>query len=194
MALISVIVGSTREGRFSEKPAKWIWQHLKKRAGVDTRLLDLRDFPMPFFDQPTTPAMPGRAPFGHEVVERWTAAVAQSDGFVFVTPEYNYGTSAVLKNAIDWVYPEWNRKAAGFVSYGSAMGTRSVQQLRETLVELQVAPIRPSVHIPVATLWAHYTGGDVDAGLAELEAPAKALIDDLLWWTTALKTARAEAA
>jgi NAD(P)H-dependent FMN reductase len=193
MTVISVIIGSTREQRFSEKPAKWILQHLKKREDVEARLLDLRDFPLPFFDQPATPAMPGRAPYQNEAVQRWTAAIAQSDGFVFVTPEYNYGTSAVLKNAIDWVYPEWNRKAAGFVSYGSAMGVRAVQQLRETLVELQAASIRSSVHIPVATLWAHYTGGDVDAGLAELEAPAGAMIQDLLWWTTALKVARASA-
>jgi NAD(P)H-dependent FMN reductase len=159
MTIISVIVGSTREGRFSEKPAKWILQHLKKRERVDARLLDLRDFPMPFFDQVATPATPGRPAFAHEVVQKWTAAIAQSDGFVFVTPEYNYGPSAVLKNAIDWVYPEWNRKAIGFVSYGSAMGARSVQQLRETAIELQLAPIRSSVHIPVATLWAHYQGG-----------------------------------
>jgi NAD(P)H-dependent FMN reductase len=194
MPVISIIVGSTREGRFSEKPAKWISQHLKRREGVDARLLDLRDFPMPFFDQPATPAMPGRQPFKHEAVQRWTAAIAQSDGFVFVTPEYNYGISAVLKNAIDWVYPEWNRKAAGIVSYGAAMGARSVQQLRETLIELQAAPIRSSVHIPVATLWAHYKGGDVEAGLAELEAAAGMMIDDLLWWTEALKSARARAA
>jgi NAD(P)H-dependent FMN reductase len=93
MTVISVIVGSTREGRFSEKPAKWILQHLKKRGGVDSRLLDLRDFPMPFFDQPATPATPGRAPYKNEVVQSWTAAIAQSDGFVFVTPEYNYGQS-----------------------------------------------------------------------------------------------------
>src|SRR6266702_1602789 len=190
MALISVIVGSTREGRFSEKPAKWIWQHLHRRAGVDTRLLDLRDFPMPFFDQPATPAMPGRAPYKDEVVQRWTAAIAQSDGFVIVTLEYNYGPSAVLKNAIDWVYPEWNRKAAAFVSYGSAMGARGVQQLRETAIELQMAPIRSSVHIPVATLWAHFKGGDVDKGLAELETQAQRMIDDLLWWTADLKAAR----
>jgi NAD(P)H-dependent FMN reductase len=190
MTVVSVIVGSTREGRFSEKPAHWFLRHLKKRAGVDARLLDLRDFPMPFFDQPATPATPGRQPFKNEVVKRWTAAIAQSDGFVFVTPEYNYGPSAVLKNAIDWVYPEWNRKAAGFVSYGSAAGVRSVQQLRETLIELQIAPIRSSVHIPVDTLWAHYTSGDVDAGLAALETNAGALIDDLMWWTEALKAAR----
>ena len=190
MTVISVIVGSTREGRFSEKPATWILQHLKKRERVDARLLDLRDFPMPFFDQPATPAMPGRAAYKNEVVQRWTAAIAQSDGFVFVTPEYNYGPAAVLKNAIDWVYPEWKRKAACFVSYGGTGGVRSVQQLRETMIELQVAPIRSSVHILVATLWAHFQGGDVAAGLAELEAPAAAMIDDLLWWTPALKTAR----
>jgi NAD(P)H-dependent FMN reductase len=194
MTVISVIVGSTREGRFSEKPAKWILQHLRRREAVDARLLDLRDFPLPFFDQPATPAMPGRAPYKEGVVHKWTAAIAQSDGFVFVTPEYNYGISAVLKNAIDWVYPEWNRKAAGFVSYGSAMGARAVQQLRETLIELQVAPIRFSVHIPVATLWTHFKGGDVDAGLADLAVPAGAMIDDLLWWTAALKSARASAA
>jgi NAD(P)H-dependent FMN reductase len=193
MPVISVIVGSTREGRFSEKPAHWILQHLKKREGVDARLLDLRVFPMPFFDQPVPPALPGRPPYKNDVVQRWTNAIAAADGFVFVTPEYNYGPSAVLKNAIDWVYPEWNRKTAGFVSYGGTMGARAVQQLRETAVELQLAPIRSSVHIPVATLWAHFQGGDVDAGLAELGAPATTMIDDLLWWTAALKTARVRA-
>jgi NAD(P)H-dependent FMN reductase len=154
------------------------------------RLLDLRDFPMPFFDQPAPPATPGRPAYRNGVVQRWTAAIAQSDGFVFVTPEYNYGPAAVLKNAIDWVYPEWKRKAACFVSYGGTGGVRNVQQLRETMIELQVAPIRSSVRILVATLWAHFQGGDVAAGLAELEAPAAAMIDDLLWWTAALKTAR----
>src|SRR6267154_4368330 len=173
MTNISVIVGSTRQGRFSEKPAQWILQHLQKRDGIEARLLDLRDFAMPFFDQPMTPTMPGRPPYENDVVKRWTAEIAASDGFVFVTPEYNYGTSAVLKNAIDWVYPEWNRKAAGFVSYGSAMGARAVQQLRESVIEIQMAPIRHCVHIPVATLWAHFQGGDVDAGLAQLDAPAK---------------------
>jgi NAD(P)H-dependent FMN reductase len=191
MTIISIIVGSTRQSRFSEKPAKWMLQQLRKRDGIDARLLDLRDFPMPFFDQAVPPAMPGRAPYEHEVVKRWTAEIAASDGFVFVTPEYNYGPAAVLKNAIDWVYPEWNRKAAAFVSYGSAMGARSVQQLRLVAIEVQLVPVRSSVHIPVATLWAHFQGGDVDKGLAELETPAKVLIDDLLWWTAALKVARA---
>jgi NAD(P)H-dependent FMN reductase len=189
MTVISVIVGSTRQSRFSEKPAQWIFQHLKQRD-VDARLLDLRDFPMPFFDHAVPPAMPGRAPYENEIVKKWTAAIEASDGYIFVAPEYNYGPPAVLKNAIDWVYPEWNRKAAAFVSFGGLGGARSVQQLRETAIELQLAPIHSSVHIPVATLWAHFQGGDVDKELAELETPAKVMIDDLLWWTTALKTAR----
>jgi len=190
MTIISVIVGSTRQGRFSGKPSQWIFQHLRERKEVEARLLDLRDFPMPFFDQPVPPAMPCRPPYPNEVVQKWTAEIAASDGFVFVTPEYNYGTSAVLKNAIDWVYPEWNRKAAAFVSYGSAMGARAVQQLRETAIEVQMAPIRSSVPLPVATLWAHFQGGDVNKGLAEMDQQAAAMIDDLLWWTSALKTAR----
>ena len=111
MMTISVIVGSTRQGRFSEKPAQWILQQLHKREGIEAQLLDLRDFPMPFFDQPMPPGMPGRPPYEHDVVKKWTAKIAASDAFVFVTPEYNYGPSAVLKNAIDWVYPEWNRKS-----------------------------------------------------------------------------------
>ena len=190
MTIISVIVGSTRQSRFSEKPARWIFQHLQRRDGIEAQLLDLRDFPMPFFDDPVPPASPGRAPYEHEMVKQWTAKIAASDGFVFVTPEYNYGPPAVLKNALDWVYSEWNRKAAAFVSYGSVMGARSVQQLRMVAIELQMAPVRSSVHIPVATLWAHFKGGDVDQGLADLETPAQVMIDDLLWWTAALKAAR----
>ena len=88
---ISVIIGSTRRGRFSEKPAQWILQKVRKRDGIEARVLDLRDFPMPFFDQPIPPAMAGRPAYEHVVVTKWTAEIAASDGFVFVTPEYNYG-------------------------------------------------------------------------------------------------------
>src|SRR5260370_41797674 len=109
MMRISVIVGSTRQGRFSEKPAQWIPQQLQKREGIEAQLLDLRDFPMPFFDQPLPPAMPGRPPYEHEAVKKWTAQIATSDGFVFVTPEHNYGRSPVPNTAIDWVYPAGNR-------------------------------------------------------------------------------------
>ena len=191
MTVISVIVGSTRQGRFSEKPARWILEHVRQRS-VEARLLDLRDYPMPFFDEAATPATPHRAPYANEVVRRWTAQIAAADGFVFVTPEYNYGPPAVLKNALDWVYPEWNHKAAAFVSYGSVSGARAVQQLRGNAIELQLVPVRKGVAIPVATLMAHFRGGDVEKGLAELGPAANAMLDDLLWWTLALKTARAQ--
>lgn len=190
MTVISVIIGSTRQGRFSEKPAQWVFQQLKKRDDLEVRLLDLRDYPMSFFDQAVPPATPGRAPYDNEVVKKWTAAIAATDGFIFVTPEYNHGIPAVLKNAIDWVYPEWNRKAAAFVSYGGVMGARSVEHLREVMIEIQIAPIRSSVHIPVATLMAHFKGEDVNKGLAELDKVANTMIDDLLWWTATLKAAR----
>lgn len=190
MTKIAVIIGSTRANRFSERAARWFVRHLEQRPQVETRVLDLRDFPMPFFDQAVPPAAPGRAPYENEVVQRWTAQIARADGFVFVTPEYNYGTSAVLKNAIDWVYPEWNRKAAAFVSYGSAAGARSIQQLRETAIELQLAAVRSSVYIPMDILWEHFKGGDVEAGLVRMDDSARRLIDDLLWWTEALKSAR----
>ncbi|HEY6343369.1 MAG TPA: NAD(P)H-dependent oxidoreductase [Bryobacteraceae bacterium] len=190
MTAISVITGSIRQGRFGEKPAKWILEHLKKREGIDARLLDLRDFPMPFFDHPMPPGMPGRPDYEHDVVQRWTAEIARADGFIIVTPEYNFGPPAVLKNALDWVYKEWNRKTAAFVSYGGAMGARSVQQLYLTAIELQLAPMRFTVSIPRDVLWAHFQGGDVDKGLAGLEQAAKAMIDNLLWWTEALKAAR----
>jgi NAD(P)H-dependent FMN reductase len=192
MTTISVIVGSTRAGRFAEKPAKWILQHVAARPGVEAKLLDLRDFPMPFFDEAVPPAMPGRAPYAHEVVKKWTAEIASSDGFIFVTPEYNYGTSAVLKNAIDWVYPEWNRKAAAFVSYGSAGGARAVQQMRDTAIELQLAAVRTSVYVPIGAVLAHMQGGDVAPALSQLDEVAKRMIDDLLWWIAALKNARSE--
>jgi NAD(P)H-dependent FMN reductase len=191
MMTISVIVGSTRRGRFSEIAADWIFNHLRKRAEIDSHLLDLRDYPMPFFDEVLPPAMPGRGPYENEVVRRWTAEVSASDGFIFVTPEYNYAPPAVLKNAIDWVYPEWNRKPTTFVGYGSQGGVRSVQHLREIAIELQMVPIRRGVHIPSKTVMARFQGGgNVAAGLAELDASADAMIDDLLWWSTVLKTAR----
>ncbi|PCC71542.1 NAD(P)H-dependent FMN reductase [Nannocystis exedens] len=194
MTTVSIIIGSTREGRFGDKPGRWISSHLAKRQGVTAKLLDLRDFPLPFFDQAVPPAMPGRAPYTDEVVQRWTAAIAASDAFIVIAAEYNFGPPAVLKNAIDWVYPEWHRKPIGFVSYGSAGGTRSVQQLREIAVELQMAPIRSAVHLPRETLMAHFTGGDIPSALAKSDGDADRLLDDLLWWANALKAARSAAA
>jgi NAD(P)H-dependent FMN reductase len=194
MTTVSIIISSTREGRFGDQPAQWFHDHLAQRPGATAKVLDLRDFPMPFFDQMMPPAAPGRPAYGHEVVQRWTAEIASSDAFVIVAAEYNFGPPAVLKNALDWVYPEWNRKPIAFVSYGGAGGTRSVQQLRDAAVELQMAPIRSAVHLPRETLMAYFTGGDVKAALANSDDSAEAMINDLLWWSDALKAARSQAA
>ncbi|HKU27976.1 MAG TPA: NAD(P)H-dependent oxidoreductase [Candidatus Sulfotelmatobacter sp.] len=190
MTTISIIVGSTREGRFSEKVAQWTQAQLAGRERVQSKLLDLRDFDLPFFDQAAPPAMPGRPPYAHPIVKKWTAEIASSDGFIFVTPEYNHSMPAVLKNAIDWVYPEWNRKAAAFVSYGGVGGARAVEQLRLIAVELQLAPMRSAIHLPISTLMAHFQGGDVDAELAKSQSQADPMVDGLLWWSNALKAAR----
>ncbi|HEU4677490.1 MAG TPA: NAD(P)H-dependent oxidoreductase, partial [Candidatus Paceibacterota bacterium] len=143
---IKVIVGSTREGRFSEHAAAWIARLAAEKPGTDVELVDLRDYDMPFFDAAVTPSAKTE-PYENEAVARFTAKVNEADGFIVVTPEYNHGPSAVLKNAFDWVSPEWNKKAVAFVSYGTVGGARAVEQLRLVAVELQMAPIRQSIQI-----------------------------------------------
>ncbi len=192
---IAVITGTTRPGRFSEKPAAWIADVLRQREGVDVTALDLRDYPMPFYDEPASPAMITPEDYGNETAKRWAAQIAEHDGFVIVTGEYNHGYPAVLKNALDYVYHAWNGKAVGFVSYGSVGGGRAVEQLRQVAVELQMAPIRSSVHIPADI---HFP---VLFGKAEwkpmenekLMGDAATMLDQLLWWTRVLKREREEA-
>ena len=187
---IGVVIGSTRQGRFGEPAARWIAGHLERQPGVEVRLLDLRDFPLPSFDETISPRMLGDQAYSHDQVVRWTREVETLDGFVLVGPEYNHGYSAVLKNALDYVYNGWVRKPAAFVGYGAMGGARAIEQLRQVVVELQMAPVSTAVHLPKAPLWAHFTGGDVPALLAESDDDAVTMIADLLWWTRALKVAR----
>ncbi len=142
---LKVIIGSTREGRFSEKPAHWILDKAKQ-LDVDTELLDLRDYPMPFLDTPVSPAYLNKE-YKHDTVRKWSEKIEEADAFIIVTSEYNHGYPAVLKNALDWVFPEWNKKAVGFVGYGNAGGARSIEQLRQVVTELQMATIRRAIHI-----------------------------------------------
>src|SRR5207249_10137248 len=109
---IAVIIGTTRATRFSDKPAKWIYEIASAREDMSVELIDLREYPMPFFDEPATNAW---VPSKNEVAQRWQKKVAEFDGFIFVTAEYNRGVPAVLKNALDYAYPEWVRKAAAYV-------------------------------------------------------------------------------
>lgn len=185
---VKVILGSTRQNRFSEIPGQWMLELLESTPGVDAELLDLKDYEMPFFDEPISPSAKSE-PYKNEAVARWTGKVKEADAFVVIAPEYNHGYPAVLKNALDYVYQEWNNKPVAFVSYGSAMGARSVEQLRLVAVELQMAPIRNAIHMP----WATVEEGRKDpaAALKPFEERAKGLVEQLLWWAKALKAGRA---
>lgn len=150
MIKIQVILGTTRQNRFSEKPGKWIFEELQKREGIEAELVDLRDYELPFFNGEMSPSsMEGAGKeYQNEKVKKWTEKVAKADGFIFVTGEYNHGYPAVLKNAIDWVHRQWGKKVVGFISYGSTGGARAIEQLRQVVIELEMVPIKISIHIP----------------------------------------------
>src|SRR6266478_9793820 len=139
---IAVIIGSTRPGRNSEAVAKWVYKTAKKRTDAEFELVDIKDFNLPLFDEPMSPIM-GQYSKSH--TKTWAAKIDNFDGYVFVTPEYNHGIPGALKNAIDFLFAEWNNKAAGFVSYGGASGARAVEQLRLVLAEVQMASVRLQV-------------------------------------------------
>ncbi|HWK14497.1 MAG TPA: NAD(P)H-dependent oxidoreductase [Rhizobiaceae bacterium] len=184
---IAVVIGSTRPNRFADKPAQWIADLARARGDLEVEVLDLRDFPMPMFDEELSPAW---APSKDEAAQRWQKKVAEFDGFIFTAAEYNRGPTAVLKNALDYAYNEWGRKVAAFVGYGGVGGARAVEQLRLNAVELQMAPIRAGVHI----LWPDYAQvAQQGKNLSELEhlnQSGRDMLDQFVWWTKALKTAR----
>ena len=188
---IAVIIGSTRAGRFADKPARWIHDIASQRDDIEVELIDLRDYPMPFFDEVASNAW---APSQNEVAQRWQKKVAQFDGYIFVTAEYNRSIPAVLKNALDYAYPEWNRKPAAVVGYGSVGAARAVEQLRLMAIELQMAPTRTGVHIQGADFMAVWQNGKEIAELPYLQQNATDMLDQLVWWTKALKTAREQVA
>jgi NAD(P)H-dependent FMN reductase len=185
-----VIVGTTREGRFSEKAAAWVMDRLAEREGLEIELLDLRDYPMPFFEQQIPPA------YGHRdyvpEVARWAEAVDRADGYLVITSEYNHGYPAVLKNALDQVFPELNRKPIAFVGYGNSGGARAIEQLRLVSVELEMAPLRHAVHIlPALMIPAMKAEGPFDVELfASLDERLEMTASDLAWWANALASAR----
>jgi NAD(P)H-dependent FMN reductase len=190
-ARIQVIVGSTREGRFSERAAAWVMDRLDGREDLEAELVDLRDYPMPFFDQPRAPAY-GHREYPPEVIP-WAEKVEQADGYLVVTSEYNHGYPAVLKNALDQVFPELNRKPIAFVGYGNAGGARSIEQLRQVSIEFEMAPLRHAVHILPPELRPAIQAQepfDVEL-LASLDERLDTVVTDLVWWTEALSRARA---
>lgn len=187
---IKVILGSTRQNRFSDKPGVWIFEETKKKEGVAVELLDLRNYPMPFYDDSVSPSVIKGGAYPNEIVRRWAVKIKKADAFIIVTPEYNHSVSAVLKNALDSIYAEWNRKPVGFIAYGGVGGARAVEHLRSIAVELQMAPIRNAVHIHQ-----HWNlldeNGNLKAGaLDPFVKNADVFLDQLIWWAKALKTAR----
>jgi NAD(P)H-dependent FMN reductase len=185
MTKIGIILGSTRPGRNGEAVAKWVHDLASKRDDAEFELVDLLDYSLPHLDE-AIPASAGQYANAH--TKAWAEKIATFDGYVFVTPEYNHSTSGALKNAIDYLYGEWNNKAAGFVSYGGAGGTRAVEHLRLIAGELQIADVRAQVAFSLLTDFENYS---VFRPADYHEDRLATMLDQLVAWSKALATVRA---
>lgn len=188
MMKIAVVTGSTRPGRNNEAVARWVHGIAKTRTDAEFELVDIADYKLPLLDEPV-PASMGQ--YKHEHTKRWAAKIGSFDGYVFVTPEYNHGISGALKNAIDFVYAEWNNKAAGFVSYGSANGVRAVEHLRLVMAELMVATVRAQLAL---SLFRDFEDMSKFKPTERREQELKKVLDQVVAWSAALKTMRAKPA
>lgn len=184
MLNIAIILGSTRPGRNTEAVAHWVHGLAKTRQDARFELVDLANYNLPPLDEPIPPSM-GQYQFPH--TKAWAEKVASFDGFVFVTPEYNHSFPAALKNALDAVYAEWNNKAAGFVSLGSAGGTRSVEHLRGIMAELQIADVRAQVMLSLFTDFKDFSEFTPHP---RHEEEVHTLLNQVVAWSTAMKTIR----
>jgi NAD(P)H-dependent FMN reductase len=184
MTKIGIILGSTRPGRNGEAVAKWVQEIASQRSDAEFELIDLLDYNLPHLDEAVPPSM---GQYANEHTKAWAAKIAEFDGYVFVTPEYNHTTSGALKNAIDYLYAEWNNKAAGFVSYGSVGGVRAVETLRLIAAELQLADVRAQVAFSLATDFENYS---VFTPAEYHKGNLATMLDQLVAWAEALKTVR----
>jgi len=185
---IAIIISSTRQARFGDKAAQWVYAAASARTDLAFEIVDLRDVNLPFFDEVASNAW---APATSEAAQRWQKTVARFDGYIFITAEYNHSITAALKNALDYAYPEWNRKPAAAVGYGGVGAARAIEHLRSICIELQMAPTRTAVHVGGADFMAVWQQGQDLASLPHLQPTLTTLLDELAWWTNALKTARA---
>jgi NAD(P)H-dependent FMN reductase len=184
---IGIILSTTREGRFAAKVADWLLELVVARKDLAFELVDLRHYPLPFFDEPKSPLW---EPAKNEVARRWTRKVESFDGYVFVTAEYNFGIPAVLKNAIDYVAHVFARKPAAYVGYGGVGAARAVEQLRLVNIAQQMAPLKSAVHIGGADFVDVLLHGKSLADKPHLVPSVNAMLDELAWWTHALTQAR----
>lgn len=187
---IQVILASTRPGRFGEKPATWLMDRLSARSDMVVELIDLRDYPLPMFDRPTSPARTLRD-YPSEEVARWGRTLDEADGFVVVTSEYNHGYPASLKNALDHVFPELSRKPVAFVGYGNVGGARAIEQLRLVAVEFEMAPLRHAIHILPELMLPAMQADPFSVELFQsLDERLDVAASNLVWWANALAAAR----
>jgi NAD(P)H-dependent FMN reductase len=184
MIKIGIIIGSTRPGRKAEDVAKWAYDIARKRKDAEFELVDIADFNLPLLDEPMPPAF---GQYSHDHTRLWSAKIASFDGYVFVTPEYNHATSGALKNAIDFLYHEWNNKAAGFIAYGATMGARAVENLRLVMAELQVATVRAQVGLSLITDFENFT---VFKPAEMQQKNVNGMLDQVIAWSGALKPLR----
>lgn len=187
MLKIAVIMSTTRQTRFADKAAAWLMALAKKRTDMQFDLVDLREFPMPLFDEVASNAW---APSKNEVAQRWQKKIAQYDGYIFLVAEYNRSIPGALKNAIDYAYPEWIKKPAACVGYGSVGAARAIEHLRLICVELQMAPIRSGVHIQGGDFMAVWQQGKKLEELTYLEPGVEDMFNQLAWWGDVLKAPR----
>jgi NAD(P)H-dependent FMN reductase len=186
---LKIILGSIRQNRFGEKPAYWIYEEAKKNKELDPEILDLRDYPFGFFENLSN---------DDEFVKKWKEKINEADAFIMIVPEYNHGYPAVLKNALDVIYTEWNRKPVGFLSYGGVSGARAVEQMRQVTIGLQMVPIKNAIHIPTS-IYVDITNGKIKDNFNEVfnsirngsfGDPVDRFFKDLIWCAKTLKYGR----
>jgi NAD(P)H-dependent FMN reductase len=181
---VAIIIGSTRPGRNGEAVGRWIYEKAKNRDDAEYELVDIKDYNLPLLDEPIPPSM-GR--YSNEHTKIWSTKIDSFDAYVFVTPEYNHGIPGALKNAIDFLFKEWNNKVAGFVSYGSAGGVRAVEQLRLVMAEVKVATVRAQVQLSLFTDFENFST------FKPHEIHVKStnnMLDEVISWASVMKTLR----
>jgi NAD(P)H-dependent FMN reductase len=186
MVNLQIILGSTRPGRNGEAVANWVCDRAEERDDFEVELVDVADYGLPLLDEPISPSQ-GKYSKGH--TKRWANKIAEADGFIVVTAEYNHSIPGALKNAIDYLYAEWNNKACGFVSYGSNGGSRAVEHLRGVAAEVQMADVREQLMLYLdRDFESHHTFKPTERHAAQLEK----VFDQVVTWSEALQPVRAD--
>ena len=185
----ALIVGSTRPNRFADKVVPWVVEGASARSDLRLTVLDLRDIRLPFLHEPAPPSYLKGA-YTQPEAEAWRKRIGEFDAFIATVAEYNHGPTAVLKNAFDSAYLEWQRKPIAFVGYGGVGAARAIETLRGVVIELQMVPIKHEVNIGVEPYLGIVRDGRILNDYEHLVQSRGALFDHLVWWGEALKAAR----